>query len=441
MKAITLITTGLLMLACQGLQMVIREADVGNQFSRKYGEQTLAFTVPQYSIVAFRPNPKDDTYNGKDAAEQRQSMDGLIHFFGGAVTTDCPMFTLEDEPGYVVDAVDAVNERPKVRKVTQGHIRYVNQTGTYIFDNRPDDRKKPYGIIVSNGIDAPRVFWGTRSYLKQVKRMFRIADYSAFQDSVATRDRLWKGLQHDAPAADSSMASQQAALDACIDSSLTIAERRLRGETVDVDNLVAEMLALVNRGAAVGEAQLLRLVTRDGGGWTEVAQPEVLRFLLTNYSHGPSAAAAKSSLLNRLFCRAVLLSDPGVVKVLIDAGANPTGQEIKETLQHITPDYFPTYESIRLLEDELGINLYRLCRITPLWWLVLERAQHPERRDAGLLSEAIRKRSNDATKVCNVEMESGYLLDPEIYPAELNAWGLAEKFGDEGVLTYLKTPD
>src|SRR5690606_9307948 len=247
MKAITLITTGLLMLACQGLQMVIREADVGNQFSRKYGEQTLAFTVPQYSIVAFRPNPKDDTYNGKDAAEQRQSMDGLIRFFGGAVTTDCPMFTLEDEPGYVVDAVDAVNERPKVRKVAQGHIRYVNQAGTYIFDNRPDDRKKPYGIIVSNGIDAPRVFWGTRSYLKQVKRMFRIADYSAFQDRVATRARLWKDMQHDASAGDPSVAGQQAALDACIDSSLTIAERRLRGETVDVDNLIAEMHVLVNQ--------------------------------------------------------------------------------------------------------------------------------------------------------------------------------------------------
>lgn len=261
------------------------------------------------------------------------------------------------------------------------------------------------------------------------------------REAEAVRASFWKDIQHSAPVADSSVVNLQAALDACIDSSLTIAEKRLRGETVDVDHLIADMHALVDRGATVGEAQLLRLVTRDGGGWTEVTQPEVLRFLLTHYRRGPSVAADHSNLPNRLLCRAVLLSDPGVVKLLIDAGANPTGQAVKETLQHITPDYFPTYESIRLLEDELCIDLYRLCRMTPLWWLVLERAQHPERRDAGLLSEEMRKRSNDATKVCNVEMEGGYLLDPEIYPADLTAWELAEKYGDEEVLAYKRTAE
>src|SRR5690606_30427234 len=344
MKAITLITTGLLMLACQGLQMVIREADVGNQFSRKYGEQTLAFTVPQYSIVAFRPNPKDDTYNGKDAAEQRQSMDGLIRFFGGAVTTDCPMFTLEDEPGYVADAVDAVNDRQKVRKVAQGHIRYVNQTGTYIFDNRPDDRKKPYGVVVSNGIDAPRVFWGTQHYLKRVKRVFGIVDYAQFQGSISVRDSL-----RDAPAADTPEVNPQSALHSLIRQSLTIKEREQRGEPISVDSVIAEMNTLLQQGARVDEEQLLLLFVRDGGGWSVVTHPAVLQNLLGHYLDGPNNMEDKTQLLSRLLCQAILISDPGIVELLIRIGANPREKVIKEAFHGIAPDYFPTYETMRLL--------------------------------------------------------------------------------------------
>jgi len=69
---------------------------------------------------------------------------------------------------------------------------------------------------------------------------------------------------------------------------------------------------------------------------------------------------------------------------------------------------------------------------------VLERAYHPNRRNADVLAEEMRKRVDDAGKVCNVKIDYGYLLDPEIYPADLTAWELAEKYGDEEVLAYKK---
>lgn len=436
MKAIAFIIIALLTLGCQAPRMVFREAETDDQVVRKYGEQALAFTVPQYSVVAFRPNADDDTYNGRETAAQRRSVNQLIHFFGGAITADCPIFTLEDEPGYVADAVDAVNERQKVRKVAQDHIRYVNQTGTYIFDNRPDDRKKPYGIIISNGIDEPRVFWGTRGYLKRVKRVFGIVDYAQFQDSISVRDSL-----RDAPAADTPAVNPQSALHSLIRQSLTIKEREQRGEPISVDSVIAEMNTLLQQGARLDGEQLLLLFVRDGGGWSFVTHPAVLQNLLGHYLDGPGNMEDKTQLLSRLLCQAILISDPGIVELLIRIGANPREKVIKEAFHGIAPDYFPTYETMRLLEDELGVDLYRLCGATPLWWLVLERAYHPNRRNADVLAEEMRKRVDDAGKVCNVKMDCGYLLDPEIYPADLTAWELAEKYGDEEVLAYKRTAE
>ncbi|WP_257668851.1 hypothetical protein [Parapedobacter tibetensis] len=427
-RFILILFIAMLALGCHAPRMIVNVQ--GEAPARNYGKQVLAFTVPQYSVVAFRPNPDDDTYDNVADAEQREQMTQLIEFFGGAITSECPIMTIEDEAGYVEDARDAVNQKPKVRKVAQGHVRFENRTGPYIFHNRPDDRKKPFGLIVSNGIDEPRIFWGTRGYLLRVKRTFNIDSYAAFRDSVLAREA---DTRFDAVIPEVSVQKQ---LDDRVEQSLTIIEHQRRGEQVRVDTLLASMDSLIRCGAVVGEHQLLKLVERDGGGWSIATHPEVLKHLLNNYLNGPDSREDKVYLLNQLLCRAILISDPGIVELLINAGANPRKQDIWEILYHITPDYFPSYETMRLLVDELAFDLYRYCRVTPLWWLIYERSQLPERRDSQVLAEEIRKRKHDADKVCNVETGGSYFLDPEIFPADLTAWELAERFGDEEVLAY-----
>lgn len=162
----------MLALGCHAPWMIVKVQ--GEAPARIYGKQVLAFTVPQYSMVAFRPNPDADTYDNVADTEQREQMTQLSDYFGDAITSECPIMTIEDKAGYVEDARDAVNQRPKVRKVAQGLVRFGNGTGTYIFHNQPDKGKKPYGMIVSNGIGKPRIFLGTRRYLLRVKRVFNI---------------------------------------------------------------------------------------------------------------------------------------------------------------------------------------------------------------------------------------------------------------------------
>ena len=221
--------------ACHTPRPIVNEQ--GPVSARSYGEPLLAFTVPQYSIVAFRPNPADETYDAATAAAQGAAMDELIQFFGGAVSTECPMMTIEDEAGYVEDASDAVNRKPKQRKMAQGHVRFENRTGTYIFHNRPDDRKNPYGVIISNGIDEPQVFWGASGYLRQVQRVFKVRDYAGFRDSLSARHTQW-GNSEMAKDGPTIVDRNQSAAEA------TVAPKSIESLTADVSTtFIAKFLA------------------------------------------------------------------------------------------------------------------------------------------------------------------------------------------------------
>lgn len=207
-------------------------------------------------------------------------------------------------------------------------------------------------------------------------------------------------------------------------------------EKVDKQEMIKTLKQLLKDGAQVRPGDLQQLLARDGGGWTAVTHPEVLQLALDNYLSGPDSRGDKIYWLNRLLCKAILLRDPGIVELLINTGANPRPKDIWESLLHITPDFFPTYETMRLLVEELDFDLYRWCGVTPLWWLVYERNATLATKDDRVLVMEMRKRKTDAGLVCNTERGGGYFLDPEIFPSDKNAWELAECFKDREVLKY-----
>lgn len=190
--------------------------------------------------------------------------------------------------------------------------------------------------------------------------------------------------------------------------------------------------SLIRLGARVGEDELLLLFVRDGGGWSSVTSPRVLQRLLDNYE-----GEDKADMVSWLLLEAILISDPGIAELLINEGARPSHRDIRQCLMGITPDYCPSYETLRLLVEEGGFDLYEQCRVTLPWWLVYERAVVPARRDSTVLAEEFRKRGGTASLKCNQPGASGvYFLDPDIFPADKNAWELAEAYGDEEVLAY-----
>lgn len=210
------------------------------------------------------------------------------------------------------------------------------------------------------------------------------------------------------------------------------------GEEIKEKTLLTKLDSLFQQGVEVSGTELMLLFARDGGGWSTITHPKVLQLVLDNYLQGPDSREDKIYWLNRMLGSAILISDPGITEVLIDSGANPKPREIWESLLHISPDYFPTYETMRLLADKLDFDLYRWCNVTPIWWLVYERNILPERKNNHILAQEMKKRKADANLVCNTERGDGYFLDPEIFPSDKNAWELAEYFGDREVLEYRK---
>lgn len=227
----------------------------------------------------------------------------------------------------------------------------------------------------------------------------------------------------------------QAELSHTIDRSLYIGQH-YEGEKVEENTILDKLNRLLNNGAKISPEELQVLFFRDGGGWTTVTNPAVLRLLLNEYLSGADSREDKAYWLNRWLCEAVLISDPGIVGVLINAGANPKPKDIWESLQHITPDFFPSYETMRLLVEELDFDLYRWCGVTPVWWLVYERNTYPSRKDNRILAVEMEKRKADAGLISNTERGGGYFLDPEIFPSDSDAWELAAYYGDEEVLKF-----
>lgn len=198
------------------------------------------------------------------------------------------------------------------------------------------------------------------------------------------------------------------------------------------DEALRAMDSLIRLGAEVGEYELQLLFVRDGGGWTSATSPQVLKRLLDGYR-----GKDKAGVVSRLLLEAIPISDPGIVQLLITEGARPSHSDIRQCLMDMTPDYCPTYETLRLLVEKVGFDLYEQCNITLPWWLVYERATVPERRDGEVLAEEFQRRMEEADLVCNQTRDSGgHFLDPDLFPSDKNAWELAEAYGDVEVLRY-----
>ena len=198
------------------------------------------------------------------------------------------------------------------------------------------------------------------------------------------------------------------------------------------EGVLRAMDSLIRLGAEVGEHELQLLFVRDGGGWSSATSPRVLKRLLDGY-YGKD----KADVVSRLLLEAIPISDPGIAELLISGGARPSHRDIRQCLMGITPDYCPSYETLRLLVEKSGFALYEQCNITLSWWLVYERATVPARRDSRVLGAEFQQRMDEADLVCNQAQDGGiHFLDPDIFPAGMNAWELAAAYGDEAVLAY-----
>src|SRR5690606_5858020 len=233
---------------------------------------------------------------------------------------------------------------------------------------------------------------------------------------------------------DSLLLQQQ--LSSVIEKSL-YSNQTYNGDFIEKDQFIDSLEMLLDRGAQVHPDQLQIFFRRDGGGWSKVTDVEILDISLSQFlTLSYYTKEDKNYWLNRFLCDAILISDSGVVELLIRKVANPKEAAIWETLLNITPDYFPSYETMRLLVERLDYKLFQRHSVTPIWWLVYERNLFPEKRNSEVLENEMRKRKQEAYWVCNVEKEIGYFLDSELYKTSLNAWELAEYFNDVEVLKY-----
>jgi len=231
-----------------------------------------------------------------------------------------------------------------------------------------------------------------------------------------------------APPYASTLLDIQCALREQIDQSLYVWD----SDPINEMSLLHTMDSLIGLGAEVRESELQRLFVRDGGGWSSATSPRVLEWMLDRYG-----GEDKTGIVSQLLLDAIRISDPGVVELLIAEGARPSHPAIRQCLMGITPDYCPSYETLRLLVEKIGFDLYEQCNITLPWWLVYERATMPGRCNRKVLVEEREQYREEAGLTCNQSRDSGvHFLDPDLFPADKNAWELAELYGDVDVLAY-----
>jgi len=213
-----------------------------------------------------------------------------------------------------------------------------------------------------------------------------------------------------------------------ISESLNIGE--LKGDVFSVDTakekIIIEKIAnLIKNGATVNENHVLSLLTRDGSGENQITSKNVLKLLLDNYSE------RKDEILNQSLLLSILNTNSEIVSFLISEGARPTSGEITEVIRNTAPDYYPSYETLKLLVEKLKFDLYKNCNITLSWWLIQQHQFFGNSILKESLNEEATKRKSDFFRICNTAQNEGSFFDSELFPTNQSAFDLAKKSKDE----------
>jgi len=209
--------------------------------------------------------------------------------------------------------------------------------------------------------------------------------------------------------------------------SLTIGE--LKGEafvinTAKEKTIIEKITKLIKNGAKVNENHVLSLLSRDGSGENQVTSKNILKLLLDNYS------GKKNEILNQSLLLSILNTNSEIVSFLISQGAKPTSEEITEVIRNTAPDYYPSYETLKLLVEKLHFDLYKNCNVTLSWWLIQEHQFFGNSISKEALNEEVKKRKSDFFLICNTIQDDGSFFDSELFPTNQSAFDLAEKSKD-----------
>ena len=209
--------------------------------------------------------------------------------------------------------------------------------------------------------------------------------------------------------------------------SLTIGE--LKGEafvinTAKEKTIIEKITKLIKNGAKVNENHVLSLLSRDGSGENQVTSKNILKLLLDNYS------GKKNEILNQSLLLSILNTNSEIVSFLISQGAKPTSEEITEVIRNTAPDYYPSYETLKLLVEKLDFDLYKNCDVTLGWWLIQEQQFFGNSISKEALNEEVKKRKSDFFLICNTIQDDGSFFDSELFPTNQSAFDLAKKSKD-----------
>ena len=185
--------------------------------------------------------------------------------------------------------------------------------------------------------------------------------------------------------------------------------------------IIEKIKKLIKSGTKVKEQHVLELFSRDGSGENQVTSKNILQLLLTNYS------GRKTEVLNKSLLLSMLNTNSEIVAYLIAEGAKPTADELTEVIANTTPDYYPSYETLKLLVEKLNFDLYKNCNVTLSWWLIQEHQSFGNSISKATFSEEVKKRKNDFFLICNKTNNGESFFDPELFPTNQSAIDLAKK--------------
>ncbi|RAV27890.1 hypothetical protein [Sinomicrobium soli] len=187
-------------------------------------------------------------------------------------------------------------------------------------------------------------------------------------------------------------------------------------DSVEEERLLKKIKGLVKEGSIIKEEDILMLVQRDGSGDGYITSKLILEFLLENYKEHN-----KQKLLDNLLLESIQNTGSNIVKFLVNAGAHPDPDEIKRVILGWSPDYSPSYKTLKIVVDQLHFDLHKECNITLLWW-ILQGSQFSSdsKIDVNHIRTELATRKEEAFLPCN----ENQVFDPDFFAVGQSAYDL-----------------
>ncbi|MBC9795229.1 hypothetical protein [Sinomicrobium weinanense] len=186
--------------------------------------------------------------------------------------------------------------------------------------------------------------------------------------------------------------------------------------TTEEKELLQQIKNVVHDGAEINGEDILMLVQRDGSGDGYITSKPILEFLLENYKED-----TKQELLDNMVLESILNADSRIVELLINKGANPGPEKITAAIQGTSPDYYPSYETLKALVERLHFDLYKECNVTLLWWILQERQFFGgSEKDVDHIRAELEARREEAFLPCN----ENQVFDPDFFAVSRSAYDL-----------------